>query len=102
MRDWIVTRRRLQEQLRRAGFVAGHADAVEQHDRIFNLSGDNTAVGRAFVDVSLDRVRYLRSTRDAPGAAEQCAAKQGVLGPQWQRPELRDVIYGKPLREAAE
>jgi predicted amidohydrolase len=63
---------------------------------------ESTAAGCAFVDVSLDRVRYLRSTRDAPGAADTCAAKQGVLGPQWQRPELRDVIYGRPLREAAE
>jgi hypothetical protein len=63
---------------------------------------ESTAVGRTFVDVSLDRVRYLRATRDVPGSSDQFAAKQGVLGPQWQRPELRDVIYGKPLREAAE
>jgi predicted amidohydrolase len=63
---------------------------------------ESTAVGRAFVDVSLDRVRYLRTTRDVPGSSDQCAAKQGVLGPQWQRPELYDVIYPKPLREAAE
>jgi predicted amidohydrolase len=63
---------------------------------------ESIAVGRAFVDVSLDRVRYLRATRDVPGSSDQFAAKQGVLGPQWQRPELRDVIYGKPLREAAE
>src|ERR1700719_3115976 len=63
---------------------------------------ESTAVGRAFVDVSLDRVRYLRATRDVPGSADSCAAKQGVLGPQWQRPELHDVIYPKPRREAAE
>jgi predicted amidohydrolase len=63
---------------------------------------ESTAVGRTFVDVSLDRVRYLRATRDVPGSAETCAAKQGVLGPQWQRPELHDVIYPKPRREAAE
>jgi hypothetical protein len=25
-----------------------------------------------------------------------------VLGPQWQRPELYDAIYPRPLREAAE
>jgi len=25
-----------------------------------------------------------------------------VLGPQWQRPELYDRIYPRPLREAAE
>jgi hypothetical protein len=31
-----------------------------------------------------------------------CGAKQGVLGPQWQRPELYDAIYPRPLHEAAE
>jgi hypothetical protein len=25
-----------------------------------------------------------------------------VLGPQWQRPELYDSFYPRPLREAAE
>jgi hypothetical protein len=25
-----------------------------------------------------------------------------VLGPQWQRPELYDTFYPRPLREAAE
>jgi hypothetical protein len=25
-----------------------------------------------------------------------------VLGPQWQRPELYDAIYPRPLHEAAE
>jgi predicted amidohydrolase len=63
---------------------------------------ESTAVGRTIVDVSLDRVRYLRATRDVPGSSDTCAAKQGLLGPQWQRPELYDVIYPKPLREAAE
>ena len=63
---------------------------------------ESTAVGRTLVDVSLDRVRYLRATRDVPGSLEKCAAKQGVLGAQWQRPELYDVIYRKSLREAAE
>jgi hypothetical protein len=36
------------------------------------------------------------------GSSETCATKQGVLGPQWQRPELYDRIYPRPLREAAE
>ena len=63
---------------------------------------ESTVVGRMLVDVSLDRVRYLRATRDVPGASETCGAKPGVLGPQWQRPELYDIIYPKPLREAAE
>src|SRR6201987_5523669 len=53
---------------------------------------ESTAAGMSIVDVSLDRVRYLRSTRDVVGLSEQCAAKQGVLGPQWQRPELYDRI----------
>jgi hypothetical protein len=30
------------------------------------------------------------------------AAKQGLLGPQWQRPEPYDLIDPRPLREAAE
>jgi predicted amidohydrolase len=63
---------------------------------------ESTAAGLSVVDVSLDRVRYLRSTRDVVGSSEQCAAKQGLLGPQWQRPELYDAIYPRPLREAAE
>jgi hypothetical protein len=47
-------------------------------------------------------VRYLRSSRDVVGSSANCAAKQGVLGPQWQRPELYDSFYPRPLREAAE
>jgi predicted amidohydrolase len=70
------------------------------------ITFESTAVGRTLVDVSLDRVRLLRATRDEPGSSDQYAAKQGVLGPQWQRPELYDVIYPKPNpkapREAAE
>jgi hypothetical protein len=34
--------------------------------------------------------------------AEQCAVKQGLLGPQWQRPEHYDLIHPPPQREAAE
>jgi predicted amidohydrolase len=63
---------------------------------------ESTIVGSTCVDVSLDRVRYLRSTRDVIGSSDQCAVKQGLLGPQWQRPELYDTFYPKPLREAAE
>ena len=63
---------------------------------------ESTAAGRAVVDVSLERVRYLRSTRDVVGSSDRCAVKQGLLGPQWQRPELYDVIHPRPLREAAE
>jgi hypothetical protein len=63
---------------------------------------ESTIAGFTLVDVSLERVRYLRATRDQVGSSDTCAAKQGVLGPQWQRPELYDVIYPRPLREAAE
>ncbi len=63
---------------------------------------ESTAAGLAVVDVSLDRVRHLRATRDEVGSSDQCAAKQGLLGPQWQRPELYDSFYPRPMREAAE
>lgn len=63
---------------------------------------ESTAAGTSIVDVSLERVRFLRSTRDVVGSSAQCAAKQGVLGPQWQRPELYDTFYPRPQREAAE
>jgi predicted amidohydrolase len=63
---------------------------------------ESTIAGTTVVDVSLERVRYLRASRDEVGSSATCAAKQGVLGPQWQRPELYDRIYPRPLREAAE
>jgi predicted amidohydrolase len=63
---------------------------------------ESTVAGLSIVDVSLDRVRQLRSSRDEVGSSASCAAKQGVLGPQWQRPELYDAFYPRPLREAAE
>jgi len=63
---------------------------------------ESTIAGSTVVDVSLERLRYLRSTRDVPGSSAQCATKQGLLGPQWQRPELYDAIHPRPLREAAE
>jgi predicted amidohydrolase len=63
---------------------------------------ESTAAGIGAVDVSLDRVRFLRTSRDQLGSSERCAAKPGVLGPQWQRPELYDAFYPRPLREAAE
>jgi predicted amidohydrolase len=63
---------------------------------------ESTAAGMTVVDVDLARIRYLRSTRDEVGSSDNCAAKQGLLGPQWQRPELYDAIHPRPLREAAE
>jgi predicted amidohydrolase len=63
---------------------------------------ESTITGTAVVDVSLERVRHLRASRDEVGSSQTYATKQGVLGPQWQRPELYDRIYPRPLREAAE
>jgi predicted amidohydrolase len=63
---------------------------------------ESTAAGMSVVDVSLDRVRQLRLSRDEVGSSALCGAKQGVLGPQWQRPELYDTFYPRPQREAAE
>jgi predicted amidohydrolase len=63
---------------------------------------ESTAAGMAVVDVSLDRIRQRRTARDEVISATEFAAKQGVLGPQWQRPELYDSIYPRPLGEAAE
>jgi predicted amidohydrolase len=63
---------------------------------------ESTAPGIGFVDVGLERIRFLRNTRDELGSSTQCAVKQGLLGPQWQRPELYDAIHPRPQREAAE
>jgi len=63
---------------------------------------ESTRACSTVVDVSLDRIRFLRSTRDVPGSSDLCAVKQGLMGPQWQRPEMYDQIYPRPLREAAE
>jgi predicted amidohydrolase len=63
---------------------------------------ESTIAGVTVVNVSLDRIRYLRATRDEIGSSDRCAVKQGLLGPQWQRPELYDLIHPRPLREAAE
>jgi predicted amidohydrolase len=63
---------------------------------------ESTAAGLSLVDVSLERLRYLRATRDEGGSSLACGVKQGLLGPQWQRPELYDTFHPRPLREAAE
>ena len=63
---------------------------------------ESTAAGLSIVDVSLERVRHLRASRDEVGSSAVYGAKQGVLGAQWQRPELYDAIYPRPLHEAAE
>jgi predicted amidohydrolase len=63
---------------------------------------ESTATGMFTVDLSLDRVRALRSSTDEVGSARNFGAKQGVLSSQWQRPELIERIYPRPQREAAE
>ncbi len=60
---------------------------------------ESTAPGMSLIDVSLDRVRALRHRADEVGSSATAGAKQGVLGPQWQRPELYDTFYPRPLRE---
>jgi predicted amidohydrolase len=62
---------------------------------------ESTAAGFFMVDVSLERAREMRATSDSVTSSQNYAAKQGVLGPQWQRPELREVMYPRP-GEAAE
>ena len=52
---------------------------------------ESTAAGLTIVDVSLDRVRQMRASRDEVGSSSEFGAKQGVLGAQWQRPELHDL-----------
>ncbi|MFZ2004874.1 MAG: carbon-nitrogen hydrolase family protein [Stellaceae bacterium] len=63
---------------------------------------ESQVAGMGVVEVSLDRVRELRNSRDGGSSSESCGAKQGVLSEQWQRPELYDSFYPKPLRHAAE
>lgn len=47
--------------------------------------------GLFFVNVDLSRIREMRAGTDSVSASQSFGAKQGVLGPQWQRPEL----YGR-------
>lgn len=61
---------------------------------------ENTEPGMFVIEVSLDRLRAMRAGFDAVGSSREFAAKQGVLGPQWQRPEMREAIY--PPSQAAE
>ncbi len=49
---------------------------------------ETTAEGMGVIEVSLDRVRALRAGRDGVGSSTHAGAKEGVLSPQWQRPEL--------------
>lgn len=50
----------------------------------------------------LARLSEMRTTTDGVTSAKGYGAEQGVLGPQWQRPELREAIYSRPRHDAAE
>jgi len=63
---------------------------------------ESTAPGMSVVDVDLERVRELRAGRDRLDSSLSCSAKEGLLSPQWQRPELYDSFYPRPKRDAAE
>jgi predicted amidohydrolase len=51
-----------------------------------------TRAGTFLVDLDLERVRALRSGRDAAGSSREFGAKSGVLS-QWQRPELYERFF---------
>jgi len=63
---------------------------------------ESTEPGLFFVDVDLTRARDMRATTDTLISSATYAAKQGVLGPQWQRPELRAAMYPRPQGQSAE
>ena len=46
---------------------------------------ESTIAGMGVVEISLGRVRELRTGRDGGASSESCGAKQGVLSEQWQR-----------------
>ena len=50
---------------------------------------ESTREGMFLVDVDLDRVRDLRTQKDAVGSSMENGAKAGVLS-QWQRPDMYD------------
>lgn len=71
---------------------------------------ESTSAGMSVVDVSLERVRYLRGTRDVLGSSEQCAVKQGSLARNGSAPSFTmrsirgrcakrrsDFLLAKPL-----
>ncbi len=54
---------------------------------------ESPAPGYAVVDIDIDRIRTLRAGRDSLTSSITCAAKEGILSEQWQRPELYDRFY---------
>ena len=64
---------------------------------------ESEAPGLFFVDADMSRIRKMRTGLDGVSASQSFGAKQGVLGPQWQRPELYGRFFPPPpQREAAE
>ncbi len=64
---------------------------------------ESEAPGLFFVDADMSRIRQMRTGLDSVTASQSFGAKQGVLGPQWQRPELYERFFPPlPQREAAE
>ncbi len=57
---------------------------------------ENEEAGMFVVDVDLARLREMRASTDTVASSRGYGAKQGVLGPQWQRPEMRAAIYPDP------
>jgi predicted amidohydrolase len=89
----VSTQNLLNDKQRRLAIVATPEQIVFESEK----------VGLFCVDVDLSRVRELRNSPDSVNASETCGAKQGILGPQWQRPELYGRFYPVPLHsEAAE
>src|SRR5271165_762219 len=94
--DRVALRRSDLQKLDRAGFVLRYAFAVEQHDRIFDLAGDNASIGGALEPVRrLDDV--LRDALPLPqhnpvGIGAVVVARIG--GPQEQLRGLGEV--GRP------
>jgi predicted amidohydrolase len=54
---------------------------------------ESTSAGTFVLDVDLDRARGLRGREDTVTSSRTEGAKAGLLT-QWQRPELRDRVYG--------
>ncbi len=57
---------------------------------------ESTAAGcSSWTSASIARARCA-PTADSVTSSASYGAKQGVLGPQWQRPELRETMYPRP------
>jgi hypothetical protein len=54
---------------------------------------ESTSAGAFVLDVDLERARELRGREDTVTSSLNEGAKAGLLT-QWQRPELRDRVYG--------